>query len=110
MATRYANAPDQADLTRSVVASYLDQRNITPIFDAPVTWRLTPGFRRRSDTDKQLEWLERQVRPTVDRLREFGKAREAHLALWPDSKALYDETGNAWHPSEHGQTELGDAS
>lgn len=35
----------------------------------------------KTSTQKQLDWLEKQVRPTVNRLREKGKIAEAYQAL-----------------------------
>jgi hypothetical protein len=109
-ATRYANTVSQPDFTWCLVYDYLYQRGITPIFGTQTDLHLTPGFRRRSDTDKQLEWLAHQVRPTVDRLREFGKAREAHSALWPDDAYTFTGPDGISDPLQDSETATGDGS
>jgi len=82
VATEYARTLAQPEYVQSVMTDYCRNRGVAPIFPACEGIALVPGFRRRSDVESSLLWLERQVQPTVRRLRDFGRGEDARTALW----------------------------
>lgn len=75
------DASDRADTTTRYVHAWATAHGISPMFlvDAPMA--LIPGFRRRSDADSRIRHLERNVRPTLEWLREAGELDRALTAL-----------------------------
>lgn len=68
-------------LIRNTVAAECMERNISIPFRVHGAVIDLTGERKRSDTDTGLEWLRKQVRPTVRRLIDAGYWREVMQAL-----------------------------
>ena len=78
----YARGLDQrVPLIRSIVHTYCAKHGILPVFAANGPATLVPGFRRRSDRESRLDWLERTVRPVVEWLGQTGDGEDALRAL-----------------------------
>lgn len=72
---------DRSAFCQGYVHDAFNSRRVTPWFgpsDEPV---LVRGFRRRADADRSLAWLQRSVRPTLERLGAGGFVREMYDAL-----------------------------
>lgn len=83
-ATQADGAPSMADFTQSTVFHWCADHGIIPPFGPRGDQHIIRGFRRRSDEETKLSWLERSVRPTVDWLREFGDQARVLDALGYD--------------------------
>jgi hypothetical protein len=77
LAERVDAEDDRPSYVQQYIYQWLQAHGIEPPFGEHGPRRLLPGFRRRSDADSKLAHLARNVRPTVDWLREQG--READL-------------------------------
>ncbi len=66
LAARLAGAPDRPSLCQRAVHQYLTEHGIQPPFGADGNRVLSPGLRRRSDADSRLDWVRRQVRPSIE--------------------------------------------
>jgi len=78
----YARGPDErVSLIRSIVHTYCANHGIQPAFPAMGPASLVPGFRRRSDRQSRLTWLEKTVRPVVEWLGQTGDGEQALRAL-----------------------------
>lgn len=76
-----AASSDRPGYAQSAVYHFIRGHGIEPGF-LPGTERvLLPGLRRRSDADTRIKHLARNVRPTLDWLREIGRIRDAMEAL-----------------------------
>lgn len=72
---------DEQAFTRAHVWRYLTDRGINPPFDVDGPTRKLTQLRRRSDRERKLDWLARQVRPTVTWLTENGDSGSVLAAL-----------------------------
>jgi DNA relaxase NicK len=95
-ATTLAQSSDPGEFCHSAVFDWVSHRGVTPAFTCEQPRRLQPGFRRRSDEDTKLLWLQQSVAPTVAWLRSFGDQRRVLHALGyrgghPD-QVLYEKT------------------
>lgn len=81
MATLVADHPSPSAYIQNYLYAYCEAHGIAPPFLADGPQKLLPGFRRRSDTDSRLRHLARNVRPTVEWLREQGELERALDAL-----------------------------
>ena len=61
--------------------SYLHDHGIEPIYTDDTPSVILPGFSRRSDAESRLYNLGRNVRPSLDWLRDAGYADDAMAAL-----------------------------
>lgn len=57
--------PVKSYYIQSTLYEYLVKHGIEPLFERASADVPVPGFRRRSDRDSRLEWLEKSVRPAV---------------------------------------------
>lgn len=74
-------AKDRGEWIRSYLRSYTLAHGLEPPFDAAGPLALIPGFRRKSDVDSKLNHLSKNVRPTVQWLREQGRDADMRQAL-----------------------------
>lgn len=72
---------DQASYIQNYLYTFCDQHGIPPAFPQLGKQALLPGFRRRSDDDVSIRHLGRNVRPTLSRLIEHGREKDALAAL-----------------------------
>lgn len=72
---------DRAPYVVRYLGEYCQAHGIVPPFTVDGPRALLPGFRRRSDTESRLRHLARNVRPTIDSLREAGELDRALTAL-----------------------------
>jgi DNA relaxase NicK len=72
---------DRAAYVQSYLHQYCEAHGLQPPFDDDGGRVLLPGFRRRSDADSRLAHLEKNVRPTIDWLRDQGRLEAALDAL-----------------------------
>lgn len=68
-----AGQEERAPYVRTYLYNYCQAHGIEPPFPPDGGWGLLPGFRRRSDEESKLRHLAKNVRPTVDWLREQGQ-------------------------------------
>jgi len=104
----YSLSPDdRADYIRDALYSYCYKHGLRPVFYPQDALKLVPGFRRRSDRDTRLGWLDRTVRPVVEWLIETGNEAEVMASLGllnPNARTLVHSA----RPDMHG--EAGNAS
>lgn len=81
VATLVADHPTASTYIQDYLYTYCEAHGITTPFLADGPQALLPGFRRRSDTDSRLRHLARNVRPTVEWLRDQGELERALDAL-----------------------------
>lgn len=81
-------SPDRPSHCQSAVYNHLRKHGVDPGFLPGTNRVLLPGFRRRSDADTRLNHLARNVRPTLDFLREAGRLADALEALGLPSNDL----------------------
>lgn len=74
-------APDRAAYIRGAMRHYLHTHGIQPIYTDDSPCVVLPGFTRRTDADSRLFNLNRNVRPSLDWLRDAGYAEDALAAL-----------------------------
>ena len=84
-ASMIAALTDQADdpalYIRGAIGHYLHDHGIEPIYTDDTPSVILPGFSRRSDAESRLYNLGRNVRPSLDWLRDAGYADDAMAAL-----------------------------
>jgi DNA relaxase NicK len=81
LAERLNDQEDRAAYVQAYLSQYCQVHGIDPPF-APESPRvLLPGFRRRSDAESRLTHLAKNVRPTLDWLRDQGQLERALDAL-----------------------------
>jgi len=88
LATAVCDAPDREAWIQQWVHDHWEQRGVPPMFPPSGAQALLPGFHRRSDDETALRHLERNVRPTLKRLRDHGRMPEVREALGLDSSNL----------------------
>lgn len=76
-----AEREDRAEYVRDYLVSFVEAHGIPAPFMAGQPVALLPGFRRRSDAESRIRHLARNVKPTVDWLREAGQLERALDAL-----------------------------
>lgn len=81
LASLLTESEDRAAVILRYVVSYAEAHGIAPPFVVDGPRALLPGFRRRSDAESRLKHLSRNVRPTIDWLREAGELDRALSAL-----------------------------
>lgn len=69
-------ATDRAQHVQAFLHEYLTKHGLSPSFEHVGGQALVPGFRRRSDRETRLLWLERSVRPALKWLLETGDRTE----------------------------------
>lgn len=72
---------ERSSYIASGVYSYCFKHGLRPAYYPGESVSLTPGFRRRSDRDSRLGWLDRTVRPVIEWLIETGNEAEVMAAL-----------------------------
>ena len=80
-ATSLSQTVDPGAFCQEAVYDWSTAHNVHPAFTAEQPRRLQPGFKRRSDADTKLLWLERCVSPTVTWLRSFQTEDRVKRAL-----------------------------
>lgn len=81
LANLVADSEDRADTVLHYVHAYALAHGIAPAFLVDAPRSLLPGFRRRSDAQSRIKFLARNVKPTLDWLREAGEIDAALSAL-----------------------------
>lgn len=81
LSTLVESAPDRPETVKRYVHAYAEAHGVSPMFLVDRPMGLIPGFRRRSDADTKIRHLARNVRPTLDWLREAGEIDAALTAL-----------------------------
>lgn len=81
VATLVADHPAPSTYVQNYLYTYCEAHGVAPPFVADGPQKLLPGFRRRSDADSRIRHLARNVRPTVDWLRDQGELERALDAL-----------------------------
>lgn len=76
-----ASAEDRPAVVLRYLDAYCQAHGIAPPFLVDRPMALLPGFRRRSDADSRIRHLSRNVKPTLDWLREAGELDRALSAL-----------------------------
>lgn len=79
-----ADREDRAGYIRDYIVSFLEAHGVVPPFLVGQPVALQPGFRRRADAESRLRHLSRNVKPTIDWLRDNGKLDAARRALGLD--------------------------
>lgn len=81
LATLASESEDRADVVLHYLDAYCKAHGIAPPFLVGQPMALLPGFRRRADAESRLRHLARNVRPTLDWLRDAGELDRALSAL-----------------------------
>lgn len=81
LALACASCPDRPALCQGYVHDAFRSRHVAPWFGESDERVLVRGFRRRSDTERSLAWLQSSVKPTLERLAARGLIREMYDAL-----------------------------
>lgn len=81
LANLASDAPDRPAVVLRYLDAYCQAHGIPPPFMVGRPMSLLPGFRRRADAESRLRHLSRNVKPTVDWLREAGELDRALTAL-----------------------------
>jgi hypothetical protein len=76
VAERMFDSPHPSGTVRGLVHNYCVSHGITPIWNLETPEVPLPGFRRRSDRETRLAWLERSVKPALRWLFEQGDRTE----------------------------------
>lgn len=100
-ATQLDQCKDPARFCQEAVYDWAARRGITPVFASIGGRQLVPGFKRRSDVDSKLAWLENQVRPSVAWLAATGHRKETLAALDVDPSEAA-EAKNSLQPEDAG--------
>jgi DNA relaxase NicK len=80
-AERLVRADNVSNACLSLVRTYVQAHGITATWDDDSAIRPIGTFRRRSDRDRKLDWLRKQVEPTVRWLIQHGDSIAAMNAL-----------------------------
>lgn len=83
--------PKRVDMAGRVVAQHFARWNVETPAAAGPTIRMAKQIRRRSDAERALDWLRKQVRPTIDWLFDIGYGDEVHRVLF--SRLGIDDVG-----------------
>lgn len=75
------HADDRAEHIRRFLYEYTTRHGIRPLFHEETPLRIRPGFTRRSDYAKKMDWLTKKVRPTVDWCKQNGELGDVLAAL-----------------------------
>lgn len=81
LAERVFDQEDRAAYVQNYLHEYCSGHGIVPPFAATRSSVLLPGFRRRSDAESRVAHLAKNVKPTIDWLREQGQIDRALKAL-----------------------------
>lgn len=81
LATAVADAPDREAWVQQWVHDYWQDRGVPPMFPPSDAQAILPGFHRRTDDETSLRHLERNVRPTLKRLKAHGRENDLRDAL-----------------------------
>lgn len=74
--------PRRLDVAGRIVRDHFRRWNVeVPAVQGP-TVRMAKQIRRIPDAERALDWLRRQVRPTIEWLTEIGRGEEAHRVLF----------------------------
>lgn len=76
-----ASAEDRPAVVLRYLDAYCQAHGIAPPFVVDRPMALLPGFRRRADAESRIRHLARNVKPTLDWLREAGELDRALSAL-----------------------------
>jgi DNA relaxase NicK len=85
---------DRPGLVRSLLHYWVSHHGLEPIFGLEGPPERLVGFRRRSDRLTKLVWLSKQVRPTVQWLKESGGLEDLLEALGLDQGPQGDGSGS----------------
>ena len=80
-----AAQPDRAGWIQSYIHHHCIEHGIQPMFDPSTVRAIATGFRRRSDRDSRLAWLQKSVAPTITWLLESTPRDELLHKLGLDS-------------------------
>jgi len=85
---KYLDADNPAFMVRCWLTDWLRRHGMDsePINNRNVA--LSPGFRRRTDTQTRLRWLENQVQPTIEWLKYHGHEAQVFRALGYNAESL----------------------
>lgn len=81
LATMVESRDDRPAYIRDYLVAFVEAHGAVTPFQAGHPCQLLPGFRRRSDADSKLRHLAKNVRPTVEWLREQGELERTLDAL-----------------------------
>ncbi len=81
LATLTVAAPDRAAYIQAFLYDYCEAHGLTPAFPHSGAQALRPGFTRRSDRQKTLQWYRSAVGPSLQRLWQGGDPQELIDAL-----------------------------
>lgn len=73
VAERMFDSPHPSGTVRGLVHNHMTAHGFTPVWSLETPEVKLPGFRRRSDRDTRLAWLEKSVKPAVAWLLENGE-------------------------------------
>lgn len=95
VAERLFDSPHPSGTIRGIVHNHCTNHGISPVWDLDTPERPLPGFRRRSDRDTRLAWLEKSVKPAVGWLLENGDRTEVleRLGLIDPADGRADQGG-----------------
>jgi DNA relaxase NicK len=99
VADAYYKAPEQPSWISSLVHKWSCAHGIIPTWPPGAEPERLHGFRRRSDRESRLEWLEKSVAPAVRWLLESGDRAEVIRRLGLD-EPLGDSQDDVGDPSE----------
>lgn len=85
-AKRLVQADDVSRTSNAMVHAYLTQRGVEPPWQPDQPVKPIGTLRRRSDRDRKLAWLVKQVRPTVEWLSQNGDMDSVIAALGLDMR------------------------
>lgn len=93
MAKLIDESPNRADACQSYIHGFCVQHGLVPIFQPEGPRDLIPGFSRRSDRQRTLQWFRSSVGPSIQRLIGSGDPQEVYDALglpppFPPSQSL----------------------
>lgn len=78
----FRHAPEERpDLIAAWAYDYCYKHGLRPVFYPKQNVALSPGFRRRSDRESRLNWLDKTVKPVVEWLIDAGAEVEMMAAL-----------------------------
>lgn len=81
-------AEDQAEYIQSFIHRYCENHGISPIFPFEGRRAILPGFTRRSDRQKTLDWFRRSVAPGLRRVLDGSADQEVYTALGLDPSRI----------------------
>lgn len=89
----------RADACQAIVHQWVVDHGMTPLFPPSGSQALMPGFHRRSDRDRTLDWFRSSVGPSIRRLLQTGPSQEVYdaLGLPPPPPSIDDGPPDAPH-------------